>query len=52
VDLTLRLRLTDTLHLYAAVDNLLDRRYATIEYYDYWYPAQERGYRAGIQWHY
>jgi iron complex outermembrane receptor protein len=50
LDIVARLRVADGIHIYAAVDNALDRRYATLRYTGVWYPAPARSYRAGIQW--
>ena len=52
MDIVIRYRIATNLHIYAAVDNALDRKYASLVYYDSYYPAAERGYRAGVQWQY
>jgi outer membrane receptor protein involved in Fe transport len=44
------LRVTDNLHVFAGMDNALDRHYATLRYTGVWYPAAERSLRAGVQW--
>ena len=49
-DVLARIAVGRGLHVYAGVDNVLDRRYAALLYSGGWYPAAARAYRVGLQW--
>lgn len=51
-DVVARYRFGKSWHVFAAVENVLDRHYATLRYSGVWYPAAARSYRAGVQWQY
>jgi iron complex outermembrane recepter protein len=52
LDLMARYRIGTQWHIFAAVDNALDRKYSTLRYSGVWYPASSIGYRFGVQWEY
>jgi|GEM_PF-2407894 len=52
MDLIARMRVSENLHIFAGVDNALDRQYSALRYSGLWYPSASRSFKAGIQLRY